>query len=109
MAQQRKIEKMRKALMRSNTRLLLTAVVVLQALSMLLISLDNFSLETTTTAVIACINNIGPGLDMVGPTGNYSQFSNFSKIILSLDMLIGRLEIFPVLMLFVPRVWKKRV
>ena len=87
----------------------LVAYCIISCVSMLLISLDNFSLETTTTAVIACINNIGPGLDMVGPTGNYSQFSNFSKIILSLDMLIGRLEIFPVLMLFVPRVWKKRV
>ena len=78
-------------------------------LSMLLISLENFSLETTVTSVIACINNIGPGLDMVGPMGNFSQFSAFSKIVLSLDMLFGRLEIFPMLLLFYPKIWKKRV
>ena len=76
---------------------------------MALVSLDNFSLETTVTAVIACINNIGPGLDMVGATGNYSQFSPFVKLVLSLDMLLGRLEIFPMLLLFLPSVWKKRV
>jgi len=77
--------------------------------SMLLVSLDNFSMETTVTSVVACLNNIGPGLDMVGPTGNYSQFSVFSKLVLSLDMLLGRLELFPMMMLCAPRVWKKRV
>ena len=87
----------------------LVAYCILCCLSMALVSLDNFSLETTVTAVIACINNIGPGLDMVGATGNYSQFSPFVKIVLSLDMLLGRLEIFPVLLLFTPGVWKKRV
>ena len=87
----------------------LVAYCLLCCLSMALVSLDNFSLETTVTAVIACINNIGPGLDMVGATGNYSQFSPFVKLVLSLDMLLGRLEIFPVLLLFTPGVWKKRV
>jgi len=77
--------------------------------SMLLVSLDNFSMETTVTSVVACLNNIGPGLDLVGPTGNYSQFSVFSKLVLSLDMLLGRLELFPMMMLCAPRVWKKRV
>ena len=83
-----------------------TAIVTL---SILLISLDNFSFETTVTAVIACINNIGPGLDMVGPTGNFSQFSDFSKLVLCLNMLLGRLEIFPVIMLFAPSTWKQSV
>ena len=87
----------------------LVAYCLICCLSMALVSLDNFSLETTVTAVIACINNIGPGLDMVGATGNYSQFSPFAKIVLSLDMLLGRLEIFPMLLLFLPSVWKKRV
>ena len=87
----------------------LVAYCIICCLSMALVSLDNFSLETTVTAVIACINNIGPGLDMVGATGNYSQFSPFVKIVLSLDMLLGRLEIFPMLLLFLPSVWKKRV
>ncbi len=75
--------------------------------SLLLISIDGFSLETNITAVLACLNNIGPGLDMVGPTGNFSQFSWFSKLILSFDMLVGRLEIFPMLILFVPSAWRK--
>lgn len=75
--------------------------------SMLLISIDGFSLETNITAVLACLNNIGPGLDMVGPTGNFSAFSGFSKLVLSFDMLVGRLEIFPMLILFVPSAWRK--
>ena len=91
------------------TTAFLVAYCVICMLSMLLVSLDEFSMETTVTSVIACLNNIGPGLDMVGPTGNYSQFSLISKLILSLDMLFGRLEIFPMLLLFYPRAWKKRV
>lgn len=75
--------------------------------SMILISVDEYSLETNATAVLACINNIGPGMDLVGPMGNYSQFSGFSKLVLSCDMLIGRLEIFPVMMLLVPAAWRK--
>lgn len=75
--------------------------------SILFVSFDNLSWETTITAVIACFNNIGPGLDLVGPMGNYSHFTYFSKIVLSFDMLLGRLEIFPILMLFLPSVWKK--
>ncbi len=75
--------------------------------SMLLISLDGFSLETNVTAVLACLNNIGPGLDMVGPMGNFYPFSDFSKLVLSFDMLVGRLEIFPMLILFAPSAWRK--
>ncbi|MCI8650267.1 MAG: TrkH family potassium uptake protein [Anaerotruncus sp.] len=75
-------------------------------ISMLLISIDNFSLETNLTAVLACLNNIGPGLGNVGPTGNFSEFSVFSKLVLSLNMLIGRLEIFPMLILMFPSTWK---
>ena len=74
----------------------------------LLISVDGFSLEDNFTAVVATINNIGPGLGMVGPAGNFSQYSIFSKIILSLCMLFGRLEIYPMLLLFSPRAWKPR-
>lgn len=69
------------------------------ALSILLISLEGFNFDTTFSSVVACINNIGPGLGIVGPTGNYSSFSPFGKIVLILDMLIGRLEIFPILIL----------
>ncbi len=68
--------------------------------------LEGFDSETTITAVMACLNNIGPGLNMVGPAGNFSMFSPLSKIILSLNMLIGRLEIWPMLLLFSPSVYK---
>ncbi len=68
--------------------------------------LEGFDSETTITAVMACLNNIGPGLNMVGPIGNYSMFSPVSKIILSLNMLVGRLEIWPMLLLFTPSVYR---
>mgnify|MGYP003302516754 CR=1 FL=1 len=75
--------------------------------SILLISLDEYSFTTNVTAVISAINNIGPGLDLVGPTQNFSIYSPLSKIVLCLNMLIGRLEIFPILILFSPYTWKK--
>lgn len=75
--------------------------------SLLAISLDNFDFTTNFTAVLATLNNIGPGLGMVGPTGNFSHYSDFSKIIFCFDMLAGRLEIFPMLILFSPYTWKK--
>lgn len=73
----------------------------------LIVALDNFSFETSLTAVVATLSNIGPGLDLVGAVGNYGMFSPLSKIVLSFVMLIGRLEVFPILMLFVPSAWKK--
>jgi len=76
-------------------------------ISTLLLSLDGFSFETSVSAILACLNNIGPGFDVVGPVGNYADFSIGSKLLLSLNMLIGRLEIFPVLLLFFPRVWTR--
>ena len=77
------------------------------AISVLLISLDNFDFTTNFTAVAATINNIGPGLEMVGPTQNFGMFSNFSKIVLTFDMLVGRLELFPLLILFSKNTWTK--
>lgn len=78
-------------------------------ISFLLISINEFDFETSLTSVVTCINNVGPGLGaIVGPTGNFSSFSDFSKIILSFDMLLGRLEIFPILLLFSPRMYKRR-
>ena len=76
-------------------------------ISSLLISIDNFDFTTTITAVVTCINNVGPGFAAVGPTENFADFSNFSKIILSANMLIGRLEIFPIMILFMRSTWKK--
>ena len=69
---------------------------------MLLAVFDNFDLITNFTAVTACINNIGPGLELVGPMGNYSLFTDASKLVLTFDMLAGRLELFPMLMIFAP-------
>jgi len=76
--------------------------------SVLLVSLDNFDFVTTFTAVEATLNNIGPGLAVVGPTGNYAAFSPLSKIVLTLDMLFGRLELFPMLILMMPSTWRRR-
>ena len=76
--------------------------------SVLLISVDAFSLETNLSAVLATLNNIGPGLGLVGPSGNYASFSYFSKIVLTLDMIFGRLEIIPMIVLLSPTTWRKK-
>lgn len=76
--------------------------------STLAVSLDNKDFTTTFTSVVSCFNNIGPGIGGVGPMENFSFFSDFSKIVLSMDMLLGRLECLPMLILFVPSVWKKK-
>lgn len=80
---------------------------LIMAVSMLIVSFDNFDLTTTATAVISAFNNIGPGLGKVGPTGSFAEFSNLSKLVLSFDMLAGRLEIYPMLALLMPSVWKR--
>ncbi len=74
-------------------------------ISLLLISLDNFDFETNFTAISATINNIGPGLGKVGPAGNFSEFSDFSKLVFCFDMIAGRLEILPMLVLINPKTW----
>ncbi|MBR1843007.1 MAG: TrkH family potassium uptake protein [Oscillospiraceae bacterium] len=71
-----------------------------------LVSLDNYDLTTNFTAVAATLNNIGPGLNLVGPTQNFALFSDFSKFVLMFDMLAGRLELYPMILLFYPAVWK---
>ena len=81
---------------------------VIIALSVLLLTLDGRDLVTNLTASIACISNIGPGLNLVGPMGNFAFYSVPAKLVLIFEMLLGRLEIFPVLFLFSPSVWKKR-
>lgn len=85
----------------------LASYVMIFAVSMLLISVDNFDFTTNFTAVAATMNNIGPGLEMVGPTSNFSHFSDFSKLVLTFDMLVGRLELFPLLILFSKNTWKR--
>ena len=89
-----------------NTNAYLVAYTLIMGLSFLLISLDNFSVLTNASAVIACFNNIGPGLEQVGPACNFGDFSILSKCVLIADMLAGRLEIFPILILFSRTTWK---
>ncbi len=91
-----------------NTNAYLAAYVVIALALFVLISLDGFSVETNLSAVLCTFNNIGPGLAAVGPTCNFSQFSDLSKLLLSWGMLAGRLEIFPILVLFAPGTWKRR-
>lgn len=92
----------------ANTNGFLAAYFCILIGSFILVSIDGFSVTINFTSVIACFNNIGPGLEMVGPTGNYGAFSHFSKLVLILDMLAGRLEIFPILILFSRSTWKQR-
>lgn len=80
--------------------------IAITGLSVLLVALDNLDFTTSFTAVIATLNNIGPGLNLVGPEGNYTCFSALSKVVLCLDMLFGRLEIFPMLYLLMPGSWR---
>ena len=92
----------------SNTNAYLAAYVLIVFGVFLIISLDGFSTGTNFSAVLACFNNIGPGLEAVGPTCNFSQYSDLSKLVLSWAMLAGRLEIFPILVLFSGNTWKRR-
>lgn len=75
--------------------------------TILIVSLEGFDTMTTISAVATSIGNVGPGFEMVGPMGSFSDFSNLSKVVLSMCMIIGRLEIYPILLLFVPEFWKK--
>ncbi len=75
--------------------------------STLLLTFDNIDMTAATTSVISCINNIGPGLSSTAMISHFAEFTDFSKIVLTLDMLIGRLEIFPMIILFLPSTWKK--
>lgn len=84
------------------------AYIAIFIISVLLVSLNNFDFGTTFSGVLTTMNNVGPGIAAVGPIENFSAFSDFSKIVFCLDMLIGRLEIFPFLMLFSPNLWRKK-
>lgn len=85
----------------------MVSYVVIFAASVILVSFNEYDFTTNVTAVTAALNNIGPGLNLVGPTCNFGFFTGFSKLVLIFDMLAGRLELFPMLLLFKPSVWKK--
>ncbi len=91
----------------TNTAAYLAAYVLILIVSFLVVSLDGFSVTTNFSAVLSCFNNIGPGFDAVGPTCNFSMYGILSKLVLIFDMLAGRLEIFPILVLFSARTWKR--
>lgn len=91
----------------SGVFLFIGAYIIISLIAMLIVALDGFDIVTTSTSVIATISNIGPGLEKVGPTGNFSSFSSLSKIVLSFCMLAGRLEIYPMLIMFSPSIWRK--
>ena len=90
-----------------NTGMYFIAYALIVFVSFLLVSVDGFTVTTNISAVAACMNNIGPGFEQVGPTLNYAGYSAFSKLVLIGDMLAGRLEIFPILVLFARSTWKK--
>lgn len=85
----------------------IAAYLAIYAISLLIISLDNLGFTTNFTAVMATLNNIGPGFGLVGPVGNFSCYSSLSKLVLTFNMLFGRLEIYPMLILFARSTWKK--
>ncbi len=91
-----------------NTKTYLVAYVGVVLISILLIAIEGYGdIETNISAVLTCFNNVGPGLGEVGPLSNFSGYNDFSTFVLSMNMLAGRLEIFPILILFDPRTWKK--
>ena len=92
----------------SGVHIYMNLYLLICVLSMLIVAFDQFDLITTFTAVASCLNNIGPGLEIVGPMGNFADFSVPAKLLLTFDMLVGRLEIFPMLVLLAPTTWLKR-
>jgi trk system potassium uptake protein TrkH len=85
------------------------AFILIFLVSLLLITFDCSDTETSFTSVVTMMNNVGPGLGkFVGPVGSFASFSNFSKLVLTIEMIAGRLELFPILLLFSPNIWRKR-
>ncbi len=91
-----------------NANAYLAAYVTILVLSYLVVSLDNMDIGSTFTGVLTCLNNVGPGLSKLGPSCNFAHLSDLSKLTLTADMLIGRLEIFPILILFSRTTWKRK-
>lgn len=92
---------------RNGTMMYVSLYLFILIISIMLLSFDNFDFESTLTSALTTLGNTGPGLGLVGPIENFSKFSNFSKIVFSINMLIGRLEILPMLFLFSPTMWRK--
>ena len=86
----------------------LALYVICVILTVLVLSAENYDITTNLSATLSCFNNIGPGLSLVGPSGSFGIFNGFSKLVLSFAMLLGRLEIIPMLVLFSPSTWLKK-
>ena len=91
----------------ANIHSYLVLYLVIFALSLLALTIFNLDFKSAFSAVATCLNNVGPGFDVVGPVSNFSSLSDVSKLVLSFDMLAGRLEIFPILLLFAPSQWRR--
>lgn len=91
-----------------NVNLYLTCYIIIMIVSILLVSIDNFDFATTFSGVLTTMSNVGPGISKVGPVMNFHSFSAVSKLVFCFDMLIGRLEIFPYLLLLSPELWRRR-
>mgnify|MGYP000901793709 CR=1 FL=1 len=91
-----------------STQVFFALYMVTTFIACLIVSLDNFDFSTSFSAVVTCISNVGPGIGLVSPSGNFSIFSDLSTIVLSLCMLIGRLEVFPLLLLASPSIWRRK-
>ena len=91
-----------------NVNLYLTCYIIIMIVSILLVSIDNFDFATTFSGVLTTMSNVGPGISKVGPVMNFHSFSAVSKLVFCFDMLIGRLEIFPYLLLLSPDLWRRR-
>ena len=81
---------------------------IILVLTFIALSFEPFDFETNMTAAISCLNNVGPGLGLVGPAGSYADYSAVSKLILSAVMLIGRLEIYPIMLALIPSTWSRK-
>ena len=92
----------------SSVSLFFFAYMIILFFSTLIVSLDELDFTSAFTASLTCISNVGPGLGLVGPTCNFGFLSPLSKLVLSFTMLLGRLEIMPLLVLFLPSVWRKK-
>ena len=90
-----------------STMIFISAYLAIILAATLVISLDGCSFTVSFTSALTCMSNVGPGLEIVGPAGNFSAFSPLSKLVMSLCMLIGRLEIFPILVLFSRSTWRR--
>ena len=92
----------------SNIHAYLVSYTLIFVASFMVLSFFNLDFESGISAVTTCLNNVGPGFNVVGPVNNFASLPDLSKLVLSFDMLAGRLEVFPMLLLFSPQIWRNK-